>query len=379
MDRPIKKVLYFTNVFPSYRKELWKALLSLEKIKFSIYFSQKEFQGIGASSIDSFFTKAEKEKLYSIKNINVFGHLLWQRGVLPKLISKDYDSVIFLGDMKLITNWLGILICKIKGKKTALWTHGVYGNEKSFKKSLRLLFLSLVDDIFLYESRAREILMKHKFPINNLHVVYNSINLKEQTKIYKALDFEKKSPNDKYFNLVFFGRLTKIKKIDLAINAAIQLHKTNKKYKLKIVGNGPQETYLKSLVLGANAQKFITFENAKYSEDEIGRMFMESDLLISPGNVGLNAVHAMTYGTPVLTHGNFNNQMPECQIIVEEFNGLLHQEDNLSSIQEKVMQWFSSSFKSWEREKIRNNLIKYYDPIVQAKIFERVLELNFKE
>lgn len=373
MGRPIKKVLYFTNVFPSYRKELWKALISLEKIKFNIYFSQKEFQGIGASSIDLFFTNSEKEKLHSIKNINLFGHLIWQRGVLWKLISEKYDSVIFLGDMKLISNWLGIFICKIKGKKTGLWTHGIYGNEKSLKKRLRLLFLSLADNIFLYENRAREILIRHKFPINKLHVVYNSINLREQSKIYKAHVFEKKSPNEKYYNLVYFGRLTKVKKIDLAINAVIQLHKTDKKYKLRIVGNGSQEIYLKKLVLDANAQKFITFENAKYSENEIGQMFMESDLLISPGNVGLNAVHAMTYGTPVLTHGNFNNQMPESQIIVEGFNGLLHREDDLNSIQEKLIQWFSSSLKPWDREKIRNNLIKYYDPIAQAKIFELVL------
>ena len=373
MDRPIKKVLYFTNVFPSYRKELWKALLSLEKIKFSIYFSQKEFQGIGSSSIDSFFTKSEKEKLYSIHNINIFGHLLWQRGVLRALISEDYDSVIFLGDMKVISNWLGIFICKAKGKKTGLWTHGIYGNEKGFKKSIRLLFLSLVDNVFLYESRAKEILIGHKFTKNKLRVVYNSINLEAQTEVYKTFDFKKKLSKSKYYNLVFFGRLTKIKKIDLAIHAVIQLHKKDKKYKLRIVGNGSQEIYLKKLVLDANAQKFITFENAKYSENEIGQMFMESDLLISPGNVGLNAVHAMTYGIPVLTHGNFNNQMPESQIIVEGFNGLLHREDDLNSIQEKLIQWFSSSLKPWDREKIRNNLIKYYDPIAQAKIFELVL------
>ena len=65
--------------------------------------------------------------------------------------------------------------------------------------------------------------------------------------------------------------------------------------------------------------------------------------------------------------------MPESQIIVEGFNGLLHKEEDLNSIQEKLIQWFSSSLKPWDREKIRNNLIKYYDPIAQAKIFELVL------
>ena len=97
-------------------------------------------------------------------------------------------------------------------------------------------------------------------------------------------------------------------------------------------------------------------------------MFMGSDLLISPGNVGLNAVHAMTYGTPVLTHGNFNNQMPESQIIKEGYNGLFHEEDNINSIKEKIRQWFELYFEYWDRDKIRNEIIKYYDPIFQLRL-----------
>ena len=113
MDKSLKKVIYITNVFPSYRKELWKELLTLKKIDFNIYFSLKEFQGIGLTSIDSIFTESERKKLYPIKNINLLGHLWWQRGILSSLIFKDYDSVIFLGDMKIISNWLGIIICKL--------------------------------------------------------------------------------------------------------------------------------------------------------------------------------------------------------------------------------------------------------------------------
>ena len=140
MHRSITKVVYFTNIFPSYRKELWKALLSLKKINFNIYFSDRDFLGIGATPIDSFFNETEIKKLHSIKNVIFNRHLFWQKGVLKVLFKEEYDYVIFLGDLKILTNWVGIIICRLRGKKIGFWTHGMYGNEKFFKKKLRLFF-----------------------------------------------------------------------------------------------------------------------------------------------------------------------------------------------------------------------------------------------
>ena len=189
----MKKTLYFTNIFPSYRKELWKNLLSSPKIDFHIYFSNENFKEIAPYSSDLGFTHEEIKKLHLIKNRTIGGFLWWQKGILKTLIKEDFDAVIFLGDMKILTNWLGILICKFKGAKICFWSHGIYGNEKRLKKYLRLFFLSLADDILLYESRAKNILIQNGFSKDYLHVIYNSINLKEQTKVYQKLLNKKKT------------------------------------------------------------------------------------------------------------------------------------------------------------------------------------------
>ena len=65
----MKKTLYFTNIFPSYRKELWKNLLSSSKIDFHIYFSDENYKGIATSSIDIKFEQEYLKKLHFIKNI----------------------------------------------------------------------------------------------------------------------------------------------------------------------------------------------------------------------------------------------------------------------------------------------------------------------
>ena len=278
-----------------------------------------------------------------------------------------------MGDMKVLSNWIGIFLCKVTKKKVALWTHGIYGNERRLKHFIRRLFLSTADIIFLYEKRAKDILKDYGFPDNKLQVVYNSINLEEQTKVYNSIDFDKSNSENDCFNVLFFGRLTKLKKVDLAINAIIALNKKNKRYKLKIVGDGPEKVYLNEIVQKSGADDYIIFEHAKYSEFDIGEMFKGSDLLISPGNVGLNAVHSICYGTPVLTHNNFSNQMPEHGLIINKFNGLFHDENDITSIKKKIDEWFLNYHNKHSREEIRKTALVNYNPKKQVQIFESVL------
>ena len=49
--------------------------------------------------------------------------------------------------------------------------------------------------------------------------------------------------------------------------------------------------------------------------------------MVSPGNTGLNAVHALSYGTPVATHNNFNKQMPEAAVVEDQITGFLFNEN----------------------------------------------------
>ena len=369
-----KKIFYFTNIFPDYRKELWKSLINSKAINFHIFFSNQNYRGIGSKYLDSTFSKVEREKLHNIKHILFFKNIIWQRGIINTILNKEYDSIILLGDMKILSNWIAILICKLKGKEVCLWTHGIYGNENFFKMQLRILFLSLADQIFLYENRAKNILLKKGFSENKLKVVFNSINLDEQTVAYKKQStFVNKNEHNKIFSIIFFGRLTRIKRVDILINAVIKLNTKDLSYKLSIIGDGPEKNNLLKIVKSLNAEKNIFFYNATYSEDEIAKFFLNSDLLVSPGNVGLNAVHSLSYGTPVITHNKFENQMPEHEIIIESFNGLFFEYNNLESLEHKIQNWFSNHHNKRSREELRNQLIKTYNPKFQTKIFENSL------
>ena len=100
----LKIILYFTNIFPSYRKELWKNLLGSPKMEFHIFFSNQNLNGIGTTKVDSIFSKAEKQKMHQIQNYLIGRHLWWQKGVLKALWSSNFNTAIFLGDMKILSN-----------------------------------------------------------------------------------------------------------------------------------------------------------------------------------------------------------------------------------------------------------------------------------
>ena len=81
-------------------------------------------------------------------------------------------------------------------------------------------------------------------------------------------------------------------------------------------------------------------------------MIYNADLCVSPGNVGLTAMHSLAYGTPVITHNDFGHQMPEFEAIHEGINGTFFKEGNVESLAESIVQW--SEEKKEKRDEVRH-------------------------
>ncbi|MDA9017984.1 glycosyltransferase family 1 protein, partial [bacterium] len=69
------------------------------------------------------------------------------------------------------------------------------------------------------------------------------------------------------------------------------------------------------------------------------KYFDMSDLMISPGNVGLNCIHSLAYGVPVLTHDNFTYQNPEVEAINEGVTGMFYEYQNFDDMTLKIEKW----------------------------------------
>jgi 1,2-diacylglycerol 3-alpha-glucosyltransferase len=372
----LKKIIYITNIFPEYRIAIWKCLLNSKAFDMDIYFSQKNPLGINSPELKDVFTNDEVSRLHLIKNYWLKKKfLIWQSKIVSTVLFSPFDYLLLIGEMNIVSSWFSIFIAKLRGKKIYMWSHGIYGNESSIKKYLRLMFLKQSDFIFLYENRAKLLLTQNGFNEKSLAVVYNSLNFELFETLYKGLLNTHKNKFITFFKnnslptILFIGRLTKTKKLTLLIEAVKKLNQANIRYNLLIVGSGEDHKYLKNIYTSLIDQGWVHFYGNCYDNDKTSKLIYHSDLCVSPGNIGLTAIHSLSYGTPVASHNNFNNQMPEIEAIIDGENGFLFEENNLDDLANKIDNWFLNNFKI-DKNLIRKIIIEKYNPENQMRVFK---------
>lgn len=366
----IKTCLIY-NYAQHYRLNIFK-LLSQE-LGVEMYFGDKmeDVKKIDYSLIPTFKNE--------LKNIKLFGPFYWQKGAL-KLLFKDYKHYIILGEYFCLSTWLILVLAKFTNKKIHLWTHGWYGKESFLMKLYKKIFFSFSDSILLYGNRAKDLMIQEGISESKLHVIYNSLDYDSQISNRSNSineDFYKSHFKNDYATLFFIGRLTKIKKLNLIIESLKILKQDDIHYNLVIIGKGEDEEELKNLVHKYGLEQYVWFVGQLYNEEEIAKFIANADLCISPGNVGLTAMHSLVYGTPVITNDNFNTQMPEFESIKKGITGDFFKEDNVNDLSKRLLSWLQ---KNTDRIKVRKNcysiIDQYYNPYFQLKIIENVIKAN---
>ena len=305
-----------------------------------------------------------------------FGPFYWQKGVL-KLLQSGYTDIITSTDPYSLSSWVLLYKARRKGINVYLWGHGAYGNETGIKRWLRKKCNQLAKGVFLYGNYAKDILLKWGIDESKLHVIYNSLSYDEQIVIrqqLKSKNIYKQHFGNNNPNIVFIGRLTKIKKLDQILQAVKLLKTKGHSYNVSFIGDGVKKEELISLTEQLDLKKQVWFYGACYDEKLISDFMYNADICVSPGNVGLTAMHALTFGCPVISHNNFPMQMPEFEAIEEGKTGSFFYEDDIESLAQCIHGWFE---KHIDREKVRNACYKVidekYNPHVQIEIFKNVI------
>ena len=377
-----EKILFITNFFPSYRKSIWKKLLNNNKADVKFYFDPIQNEGIQVE--DLFFSESNKLKnsFKEVKNFYFFGRVIWQSKIIKECLLASFNQAIFIGDMNILSTWIGLLICRVRNKKTILWTHGFYGNENYIKRLLRILFYSIGNKYLLYEQRGKKLMIKAGFDSSKIFVIYNSLDYGLQKKYFET--YQKNNikkeftffKNSKLKTILFLGRLTSVKKIDLLIKNLKKLNSQKVNFNLLIIGEGPQESLLKKMSKEGLEKGWIYFYGKTYEESELSKLIYSSDLMVSPGNTGLNSIHTLSYGTPVGTHNNFDKQMPEAAIIEDKKTGFFFNENDSDDLSIKIDLWFSKFNINLTRAERRRIIDEKYNPEFQIKEIQKALDVK---
>ncbi|WP_430936989.1 glycosyltransferase [Saccharicrinis sp. 156] len=379
-------VAFVYKYLPAYRSGVFKELLKDDKdFDITFYSGNKEQEGIKLADWGR-LSQLGKLKLAP----TIFykpSLLLWQKGIVWRIISSKHQVFILDGAISHVPVWFFLILCKFFRKKALLWSHGFKGIDHGLKLRIRLLFFKyLASGNILYGHTQRNVMIDLGFRPETLTVIYNSLRPDLQQNELKKINgediYQSKSKyfvNPDSFTLIFIGRLVKRKKVNEVIQLCVDLKRKGLDVNCIIIGTGEEQESLKTEVLNNNLMDQIHFAGAVYKEEDIAHYFAMSDLMVSPGNVGLNCIHSLGYGVPVMTHDNFAFQNPEVEAIEDGKTGVLFKYGDYNDMLSRFLGYIKSGYnkettKNFCFEKIQT----LYNPINQARQIKIAVENSLK-
>ncbi|MEB8330283.1 glycosyltransferase [Flavobacteriaceae bacterium KMM 6897] len=381
-----KKVGIVYHYIAHYRHAIFQELFNNSNHNYTLISAKESGNNIKTIDPELAFTPINKGgfRWLFVKNKWLLkNRLLWQSGLISHLRKQNYDTVVFLGNIYYLSTWVAIGYLKLKRKKIFLWTHGVTSDANDIKWRFRKFFYSLTDGLLLYGHEAKNVMIQNGFKEQKLHVIYNSLDHEIQMQYRREITDVTVSETKKalFLNpelpyIVFVGRLTMQKKLDMIVEASKLLNEEGFKINTLFVGDGEGKEDLISLVNLHGLGDYFNFYGACYNESVISKLIGSADICVSPGEVGLTAITSLGYGTPVISHGNFNYQMPEYESIEPGINGDFFIHDSKEDLAYKIKLWINGA-KQKSREQIRKNCFEIidskYNPKNQASLINEII------
>ena len=379
LNNKMVKIAFLQRVLPLYRLGFYKALSAINyKYHFTLFCEQgnDNVKNIETISPELFDTHTRSD-MFEWRNTETFCYhrakILFQKGILGPILRKEFDVLMLSNRMTHLFYWVIIFCCKIKGIKIIFWSHGLQGHEKGLKLWMKRFHLNLADLNLVYANYNKKFMVERGINRKPIQVVYNSLDFNQQNiNFLKIIKQDRNKLKKNYVEnnfpiLLFVSRLLKAKKVDLLLKAVFLLKNKGQNVNLLIVGDGPELDALKLVTKNLGLCNLVYFIGRVYEESRLVEYFYVSDLFVSPGEVGLNCIHSLSYGVPVITHKDFRYQNPEVEAIVENETGLFFEKDNVEDLAEKILIWLSAHSKEESAEKARNRIKKFYSPMAQAK------------
>lgn len=325
MTRPPRIAVVYTH-FPHYRAPVFDAMTRSTAHDFSFYYDPA---GVEKTVVSG--TAAENHYPLTVRT---WQGIMWQGGAISLARNPAFDGFIFLGNPFILSTWLAAWLARRRGKPVYFWTHGWLRHETNAKAWLRRRFYRLADMLMVYGARARTLGEAEGFDPASIHVIGNSLDYAAQKQERESAlanpDVTGNELPDKPFFLTV-SRLVESVALDKAVEAMALLPSDAT---LVVVGAGPKREALEAQAEALGVD--VRFSGAIYEEARLAPLFLGASAVVSPGKVGLLAMHALAYGAPVITHDNLARQMPEVEAIEPGLTGAFFRHGDVRDLARKM-------------------------------------------
>ena len=364
------KICIIYNTAPRYRESIFRLL--------DTNYDCDWFFGITKTDIKEMDTSLLKNVSY-YKTYGNCSKICWKTGNIKLLFKSEYKKYLILAESHAVSDYIFLLFKYIffPSKKVYIWTHGMYGKESFFEKKMKLIQFHCADGIFVYNDYSRNLMIDAGIKGEKIYVIHNSLHYEQQkmlrerivpSNVYKV-HFRNDSPT-----IIFIGRLTKVKQLDMLLNAVNVLKLSGVFYNVVFIGDGEARCELELLVSRLGLSDCVWFYGACYDEKENSELVYNADLCVAPGNVGLTAMHAMVFGTPVISHNDFSHQMPEFEAIEKGKTGTFFERGDYISLANAIKSWFAENEekRGLVRKKCYEKIDNEWNPNFQLNVLKNI-------
>lgn len=364
-----KRLCFIFNIGPHYRFPIFKAID--DRFMSSFYFGDHM-----RLPIKTFDYNALKGYVTTLNN-RFIRNFYWQSKSL-RLVFGNYDMYFMDGEPYSLSSWLILLLCRILGKQTVAWTHGWYGREGFVKRLIKRLYYSLYTKLMVYNEYSIKLMEREGLNPDKMYCIANSLDTDKDLKIRSEL-----SPSNIYRDhfkndcptIIYCGRIQKWKKLDLVLRCIAQFKSEGVIVNAVFLGKDVENVALDKLAESLGVSKQVWMYGPCYDEQVIGEMFYNADVCLSPGNVGLTAIHALSFGCPVLTHDDFKYQNPEFEAIVPGETGDFFKKDDMADMKAKIAFWINKDEESRNKTRIKafDEIDRKWNIYYQLGVIEKVV------
>jgi L-malate glycosyltransferase len=228
-----------------------------------------------------------------------------------KITYQSFLRASFDADLIIIENAVNNLsypishLNKLRGAHIAYWGIGRDMNvikpslPKIITEKIKIILARKADGFFAYSDGVKKYLVDRGITPTKIFVLDNTIDIMQQRSCFYRFNIERTRIKEQFgiqgcHVLLFVGRLTKDKKIDLLLKSFEILEKKNPDFRLIVIGSGDQYTF-------ENCSDRVTYLGPITDLAKLGPIYVASDLFTFPSGVGLGPLQAFCYDLPLIT------------------------------------------------------------------------------
>ncbi|MBL8341233.1 MAG: glycosyltransferase family 4 protein [Rubrivivax sp.] len=246
---------------------------------------------------------------------------------------RDADLVVLIQENRILSNYPWLLRIGVRpGQRVAYWGHGrnlQATAPNGLRERWKRWFVNRVDGWFAYTESTRDLLQGDGYPPERIAVLNNAIDNEQFQRDLRAVSDETRAACRARIGAtadapvgLYCGSLYPDKRLELLLAAADRVQAAMPAFRLVIVGDGPSG----DVISAAAASRPWLHAVGVQRGAEKAAWFAISQLVLSPGAVGLHVLDAFCAGTPMITTGNARHG-PEVAYLRSGENGFVVDDD----------------------------------------------------